>query len=150
MSNKVKKIAKTLGHLTFPTNMYSNQFGSWIIANYLLQGCGTGKDVNRICKTWKKLEKSPESFIDLSDKDYLKKLCESFGVKCDLSGSIAMVVGRNNIVHLICDENGTLLPLREDGLYPLRSLSDALEDETIYRVVEDKVVPLENAKVEGE
>lgn len=147
MSSKVKKIAKKLAeNLMFPLNMYSNMYGSYIIASYILNGKG---DVKTINKEWKRLERLGDVYVN--DKDWLKTLCSRFGVEYDLTGRIVMVAGRNNICCLVADEDGLIYPIREDQQYPAHSLSEALEDKTIYRIVSDKGTdgsePIENAKV---
>ncbi len=148
MSNKVKKIAKKLGDsLMFPKNMYSNTFGSYIIASYILNHDGNPTTMR---KEWKKFERNPER-IDMSAKDWLKNLCADFGVAYDVTGRIVMVAGLHNVVCLIADENGNIYPIREDGMYPAHSLQEALDCETIYRIVgDDNLEQMENAKVEGE
>lgn len=147
MSNKVRKVAKKLAEtLTFPTNMYSNLFGSYIISSYILNHDG---NPTTMIKEWKKLERNPER-IDMSSKDWLKNLCADFGVAYDVTGRIVMVVGLHNIVCLIADEDGNIYPIREDGMYPARSLQHALDEETIYRIVDDGLKQMENAKLEGE
>jgi hypothetical protein len=147
MSNKVKKIAKKLGDsLMFPKSMYSNFYGSYIIASYILNRDG---NPTTMCKEWKRLERNPER-IDMTSKDWLLNLCADFGVDYDTTGRIVMVVGSHNVVCLIADENGNIYPIREDGVYPAHSLQEALDCETIYRIIDDgNLEQMKNANIEG-
>ena len=147
MSSKAKKISKKLAEtLTFPLNMYSNIFGSYIIASFVLNGKG---NVRTILKEWKRLEKKGDVYME--DEDWLKTLCARFGVEYDVSGRIALVAGHHNILCLIVDEDGTIWPLREDGVYPAHSLAEALEDQTIYRITDGvSLSTIDDAKIGGQ
>lgn len=134
MSSQIKKIAKEAGKLRFEAEMYSNFIGSYMIASYILNGKGSIPSMNR---TYKRLKRNPD-LIDLDNEDWLRKACCLFGVAYDLSGRIVMVQGLHNILFLIADDDGHIYPIREDGRYPFKSLAEALDEQTIYRMVAEE------------
>lgn len=134
MSSQIKKIAKEAGKLRFEAEMYSNFIGSYMIASYILNGKGSIPSMNR---TYKRLKRNPD-LIDLGNKDWLRTACDLFGVVYDLTGRIVMVQGFHNILFLIADDDGHIYPIREDGRYPFKSLEEALDEQTIYRVVDEE------------
>ena len=116
----MRKIKKNVAEnsFLFPLEMYTSFPGSVIITSYILNE--EKPDLLQIRKKWKYYTRHGLGF-DFSDPDYLKKLCEKFGVKMFPLELAAYVQSEFNA--LICpyfeDEEGfkTILPLREDGYF---------------------------------
>lgn len=140
MSSRANKLVKQVSRkLTFPAEMYMNLFGSLIICSYILNG----GDVKHILKTWKKLSKNPDKYIDLEDENWMRDLCRMFKVEYDLTGRIVLVQGQYNSCFLIADEDGKLYPIREDGWMPYVSLSYAVPNKKVRRLVDPSKDPME-------
>ena len=118
----MRKIKKNVAEnkFMFPLEMYTSLPGSVIITSYILTEDKSKVDLLNIRKKWKYYTRHGLGF-DFSDPDYLKKLCEKFGVKMFPLELAAYVQSEFNA--LICpyfeDEEGmkTIWPLREDGYY---------------------------------
>ena len=116
----LRKIKKNVAEnkFIFPLEMYTSLPGSVIITSYILNE--EKPDLLEIRKKWKYYTRHGLGF-DFSDPEYLKKLCEKFGVKMFPLELAAYVQSEFNA--LICpyfeDEEGfkTIWPLREDGYY---------------------------------
>ena len=116
----LRKIKKNVAEnkFMFPLEMYTSLPGSVIITSYILNE--EKPDLLQIRKKWKYYTRHGLGF-DFSDPDYLKKLCEKFGVKMFPLELAAYVQSEFNA--LICPyvevEEGRkdILPLREDGYY---------------------------------
>ena len=138
----IRKIKKNVAenNFLFPLEMYTSLPGSVIITSYILNE--EKPDLLQIRKKWKYYTRHGLGF-DFSDPEYLKKLCEKFGVKMFPLELAAYVQSEFNA--LICpyfeDEEGmkTIWPLREDGYY-----SRTLRKGKIYplseKVEKDKAV----------
>ena len=102
----------------FPMEMYTSFPGSVIITSYILNE--EKPDLLEIRKLWKKYVRHGLGF-DFSDKDYLQKVCDLFGIKMFPLELAAFVVSEHNalIAPYIEDEEGfrNILPLREDGYF---------------------------------
>jgi hypothetical protein len=102
----------------FPIEMYTSFPGSIVVTSYILSK--EKPDVLEIRKKWKYYARHGLGF-DFSDSEYIKKVCELFGVKMFPLELAAYVQSEFNA--LICpyfeDEEGmkTIWPLREDGYY---------------------------------
>ena len=131
LRNIKKNVAKN--NFLFPLEMYTSFPGSVVITSYILNE--EKPDLKEIRKKWKYLLRHGLGF-DLTDKDYLKKVCELFGVKMFPLSLAAYVQSEYNA--LICpyfeNEEGikTIWPLREDGLY-----SRTLRKGKIYPLTEE-------------
>ena len=116
----LRKIKKNVAEnkFMFPLEMYTSLPGSVIITSYILNE--EKPDLLQIRKKWKYYTRHGLGF-DFSDPEYLKKLCEKFGVKMFPLELAAYVQSEFNA--LICpyfeNEEGfkTIWPLREDGYY---------------------------------
>ena len=134
MSSQTKRLQKTIENtLRFEADAYFNYIGSYIICSYILNGKGDIKNIN---KEWRKLKRNIDE-IDIKDEFWLQNLCDRFGVAYDTTGRIALVQGNYNMFFMICDEDGNLYTTREDGMMPGKSLEEALQNKTIYRLVGD-------------
>jgi hypothetical protein len=116
----VRQIRKnvTKNYLLFPLEMYTHICGSVVITAYILSE--EKPDVKELRKKWKYVLRHGLGF-DFSDPDYIKKVCDLFGVKMFPLDQAAFVQSEYNA--LICPyleiEEGkkSILPLREDGLF---------------------------------
>ena len=116
----LRKIKKNVAEnkFIFPLEMYTSLPGSVIITSYILSE--EKPDLLEIRKKWKYYTRHGLGF-DLSDPEYLKKVCEKFEVKMFPLELAAYVQSEFNA--LICPyvevEEGRkdILPLREDGYY---------------------------------
>lgn len=106
--------------LKFAPDMYNNTLGSVIISACIFNNPDKD-DVSSIKKTWNKIKKNPElvpCWID--DKEFINKWLKIFNIKMPENFSIAMVQSKYNILFMPY-LNDTLMPLREDGIFPLTS-----------------------------
>ena len=137
----LRKIKKNVAEnkFIFPLEMYTSFPGSVIITSYILSN--DKPDVKEIRKKWKHYLRHGLDF-DFSDPDYIKKVCELFGVKMFPLDLAAFVQSEYNA--LVCPyievEEGQkeILPLREDGYF-----SRTLRKGKIYPLtekVEEKAV----------
>ena len=145
MSSKIKRIAKNIG-LTFEKDAYWNFFTSYAICSYILNKKGNPKTINKVHK---QLKRNPDE-IKIADEDWLKKLAELYGVEYDVTGRIVLVQGLHNMFFMIADDDGTIYSTREDQMMPFKSLQEALDEETIFRIVGNDFVQIDNANVEGD
>lgn len=152
MSSKASRLSKDLEkHLRFEASMYSNVYGSLVICNYILNHSEDKKLIKSINKQWRWVERNVEEFAKIfENENWYEKLCEMFGLgEPDLSGHIALCVGKYNAVYLICDDSGTLHAIREDGRLPFKTVGDAIQNETVYRLVAaDEQEKVENPNAE--
>ena len=116
----LRKIKKNVAEnsFLFPTEMYTHLAGSIVITSYMLSE--QKPDLMQIRKKWKYCLRHGLGF-DLSDPDYIKKVCEVFEVEMFPLEYAAYV--QSDLNALICPyievEEGKkeILPLREDGHY---------------------------------
>ena len=119
----------------FPLEMYTSLPGSVIITSYILSE--EKPDTLAIRKKWKYYTRHGLGF-DLTDPDYMKKICDLFEVKMFPLELAAFVQSEYNA--LVCpyfeDEEGmkTIWPLREDGYY-----SRTLRKGKIYPFTEKQI-----------
>lgn len=134
MSSQAKKLQKTIENtLRFEADAYWNFFTSYAICSYILNDKGDIKNINKVHK---RLKRNPDE-IKIDDKDWLKKLAELYGVEYDLTGRIVLVQGLHNMFFLIADEDGNVYTTREDHVYPLQSLDQALANKSIFRLTSE-------------
>lgn len=110
-----KNVAKN--GLNFPLEMYTSLPGSVVITAYIL--AENKPELKEIRKTWNKCVRHGLGF-DFSDEDYLKKVCDIFGVEMFPLDLVAYVQSEYNA--LVCpyvevDGEKSILPLREDGYF---------------------------------
>ena len=139
LRNIKKNVAKN--SFLFPLEMYTSFPGSVVITSYILNE--EKPDLLKIRKKWKYLLRHGLGF-DLTDENYLQKVCDLFEVKMFPLELAAYVQSEYNA--LICpyfeNEEGikTIWPLREDGMYS-RTLRKGkiypLTDKPIEKVVEN-------------
>ena len=116
--------------LCFDPVMYNNVLGSLVITHYVLRTLdGEETDVNKIRATWKKLSKKKDLGFWIDDKDFVVKALALFDMK-PLYGRFAMCQSTFNVLFLPYID-GTVLPIREDGIYPMSARSGK-----IYPVLE--------------
>ena len=134
MSSQTKKLQKTIENtLRFEADAYWNFFTSYAICSYILNGKGTIKNINKVHK---RLKRNPDE-IKIDDEDWLKKLADLYGVEYDVTGRIVLVQGLHNMFFLIADEDGNVYTTREDHVYPLQSLDQALANKSIFRLTSE-------------
>lgn len=124
MSSLAKKFSKNIvnKNLRFMPDMYNNVLGSLVITHYILaQMDGEEVDTNEIKKKWKSLVKKPQIDFWLDDKDFIPKALALFGMTPKY-GRFAMCTSAVNILFLPYID-GTVLPIREDGIYPNTALN---------------------------
>ena len=137
----IRKLKKNVAvnAFIFPLEMYTSFPGSIVVTSYILSE--DKPDVLAIRKKWKHYLRHGLGF-DFSDPDYIKKVCELFGVKMFPLDLAAFVQSEYNA--LVCPyievEEGQkeILPLREDGYF-----SRTLRKGKIYPLtekVEEKAV----------
>ena len=116
--------------LSFDSAMYNNVLGSLVITHYVLRTLdGEETDVNKIKSTWKKLSKKKTLDFWIDDKDFVVKALALFDMK-PLYGRFVMCQSTFNVLFLPYID-GTVLPIREDGIYPMSARSGK-----IYPVLE--------------
>lgn len=138
MSSLAKKYSKNIinKNLRFAPDMYNNVLGSLVITHYMLAKMrGEILDDAAIRKKWKALTKKPQIDFWLDDKDFIPKALGLFGMKPEY-GKFAMCTSAVNILFLPYID-GTVLPVREDGIYPNTALNG-------------KINPIEEKVEEGE
>lgn len=124
--------------LRFDPVMYNNILGSLVITHYVLRTLdGEETDVNKIKSTWKALTKKEDLGFWIDDKDFVVKALAIFDMQ-PLYGRFAMCQSTFNVLFLPYID-GTVLPIREDGIYPMSARSGK-----IYPVLET------NKNTEGE
>lgn len=116
--------------LRFDPVMYNNVLGSLVITHYVLRTLdGEETDVNKIKSKWKALTKKKNLDFWIDDKDFVVKALALFDMK-PLYGRFAMCQSTFNVLFLPYID-GTVLPIREDGIYPMSARSGK-----IYPVLE--------------
>ena len=116
--------------LRFDPVMYNNVLGSLVITHYVLRTLdGEETDVNKIKSTWKALTKKKTLDFWIDDKDFVVKALALFDMK-PLYGRFAMCQSTFNVLFLPYID-GTVIPIREDGIYPMSARSGK-----IYPVLE--------------
>lgn len=116
--------------LRFDPGMYNNVLGSLVITHYVLRTLdGEETDVNKIKSTWKALTKKKTLDFWIDDKDFVVKALALFDMQ-PLYGRFAMCQSTFNVLFLPYID-GTVLPIREDGIYPMSARSGK-----IYPVLE--------------
>ena len=116
--------------LRFDPVMYNNVLGSLVITHYVLRTLdGEETDVNKIKSTWKALTKNKTLDFWIDDKDFVVKALALFDMK-PLYGRFAMCQSTFNVLFLPYID-GTVLPIREDSIYPMSARSGK-----IYPVLE--------------
>ena len=104
--------------LRFDPVMYNNVLGSLVITHYVLRTLdGEETDVNKIKSTWKALTKKKNLDFWIDDKDFVVKALALFDMQ-PLYGRFAMCQSTFNVLFLPYID-GTVLPIREDGIYPM-------------------------------
>ena len=97
--------------------MYNNILGSLVITHYILNKLeGNELDVNAIKAKWKQTVKKGNLDFWLDDKEFIPKALALFNME-PIYGKFAMVQSQTNILFLPYID-GTILPIREDGIYP--------------------------------
>ena len=125
--------------LRFDPAMYNNVLGSLIITHYILRTLdGEDVDVNKIRTTWKKLSKKKVLDFWIDDKDFVVKALALFDMQ-PLYGRFAMCQSAFNLLFLPYID-GTVLPIREDGIYPMSAKSGKIYpvEETNKETEEEK------------
>lgn len=108
MSNKVKRIEQKT-QFRFPLNMYTEMYGSlFIICHMFAEKRMTTK---QLVKKWK------NSTITIKDEDWEKQVEEYLGYKIPYK-YLGFVQSKFNALFCILDDEGQVLPLREDGWMP--------------------------------
>lgn len=116
--------------LRFDPTMYNNVLGSLVITHYILRTLdGEDVDISKIKSTWRKLSKKKTLDFWLDDKDFIVKALALFDMQ-PLYGRFAMCQSAFNVLFLPYVD-GTVLPIREDGIYPMSARSGK-----IYPVLE--------------
>ena len=116
--------------LRFDPTMYNNVLGSLVITHYILRTLdGEDVDISKIKSTWRKLSKKKTLDFWLDDKDFVVKALALFDMQ-PLYGRFAMCQSAFNVLFLPYID-GTVLPIREDGIYPMSAKSGK-----IYPVLE--------------
>lgn len=110
-----KEIAKR--KLMFDPELYNNTLGSVIISAYILSK--EKPVVPVINKMWREVKRN-RKLVDfwLDDPDFIDKALDLFGMKRPEVFPIAMVQSKFNVLFMPYVD-GQLLPLREDGIYPM-------------------------------
>lgn len=123
-----KKVMKS--NLRFDADMYNNILGSLVITHYVLNKLdGVDLDVQTIKSEWKRLVKKGNLSFWVDDKDFIPKALAIFNMK-PIYGKFAMCQSTFNVLFLPYID-GTVLPIREDGIYPMTARSGK-----IYPVLE--------------
>lgn len=110
-----KEIAKR--KLMFDPELYNNTLGSVVISAYILSK--EKPVVPVINKMWREVKRN-RKLVDfwLDDPDFIDKALDLFGMKRPEVFPIAMVQSKFNVLFMPYVD-GQLLPLREDGIYPM-------------------------------
>ena len=115
----LRKFRKSIvqSSLKFDPEMYNNILGSLVITHYMLNKLdGNEPDVNAIKAKWKALVKKGKLDFWLDDKEFISKALALFDMK-PIYGKFAMCQSELNTLFLPY-VNDTVLPIREDGIYP--------------------------------
>ena len=119
-------------NLRFAPEMYNNVLGSLVITHYILNKLeGNELDVSAIKAKWKQLVKKGNLDFWLDDKDFIPKALALFDMK-PIYGKFAMCQGALNMLFMPMVD-GQILPIREDGIYPLSA-----REGKIYPITEQK------------
>ena len=116
----LRKFRKSIvqSSLKFDPEMYNNILGSLVITHYMLNKLdGNEPDVNAIKAKWKALVKKGKLDFWLDDPNFIEKALALFDMK-PAYGRFAMCQSELNTLFLPY-VNDTVLPIREDGIYPL-------------------------------
>ena len=118
-------------NLRFAPEMYNNVVGSLVITHYILNKLdGNELDVGTIKAKWKYIVKHGIDFW-LDDPDFITKSLALFDMK-PIFGRFAMVQSALNTLFMPMVD-GQILPIREDGIYPLSA-----REGKIYPITEQK------------
>ena len=111
-----KEIAKR--DLMFQPAMYNNTVGSVVISAFIFSADLQTSEVPRINKKWNRLVKGKDK-IDfwIDDPKFIDKVLDFFEIEKPFDFPIAMVQSDFNVLFMPYVD-GSLLPLREDGIYP--------------------------------
>ena len=130
--------------LRFDPTMYNNVLGSLVITHYILRTLdGEDVDISKIKSTWRKLSKKKTLDFWLDDKDFIVKALALFDMQ-PLYGRFAMCQSAFNVLFLPYVD-GTVLPIREDGIYLMSARSGK-----IYPVLETNKETEEEKENAGE
>lgn len=123
MKMQIKKIKSD--KLMFPVDMYNNVYGSVVISAVMMSPHLKKKDRDAIIKKWNYAVDNPDDINwTLSDKKFVDKTLEYFGVKRPEIFPLAFIQSELNCLFAIYDKNTKeVYPLREDGImgYTLRA-----------------------------
>ena len=118
-------------NLRFAPEMYNNVLGSLVITHYILNKLeGNELDVGAIKAKWKYIVKHGIDFW-LDDPDFITKSLALFDMK-PIYGRFAMCQSALNTLFMPMVD-GQILPIREDGIYPLSA-----REGKIYPITEQK------------
>ena len=127
---KYRKQVKN-SNLRFEAEMYNNVLGSLVITHYILNKLdGNELDVGAIKAKWKYIVKHGIDFW-LDDPDFITKSLALFNMK-PIFGRFAMCQSALNTLFMPMVD-GQILPIREDGIYPLSA-----REGKIYPITEQK------------
>ena len=127
---KYRKQVKN-SNLRFEAEMYNNVLGSLVITHYILNKLdGNELDVGAIKAKWKYIVKHGIDFW-LDDPDFITKSLALFDMK-PIFGRFAMCQSALNTLFMPMVD-GQILPIREDGIYPLSA-----REGKIYPITEQK------------
>lgn len=115
----LRKFRKSIvqSSLKFDPEMYNNILGSLVITHYMLNKLdGNEPDVNAIKAKWKALVKKGKLDFWIDDKEFIPKALALFDMK-PMYSKFAMCQSELNTLFLPY-VNDTVLPIREDGIYP--------------------------------
>ena len=115
----LRKFRKSIvqSSLKFDPDMYNNILGSLVITHYMLNKLdGNEPDITAIKAKWKSLVKKGKLDFWLDDKEFIPKALALFDMK-PIYGKFAMCQSELNTLFLPY-VNDTVLPIREDGIYP--------------------------------
>ena len=130
MLHALRKQVKN-SNLRFDANMYNNVLGSLVITHYILNKLdGNELDVGAIKAKWKYIVKHGIDFW-LDDPDFITKSLALFNMK-PIFGRFAMCQSALNTLFMPMID-GQILPIREDGIYPLSA-----REGKIYPITEQK------------
>ena len=117
--------------LRFEPEMYNNVVGSLVITHYILNKLdGNELNVGAIKAKWKYIVKHGIDFW-LDDPDFITKSLALFDMK-PIFGRFAMCQSALNTLFMPMVD-GQILPIREDGIYPLSA-----REGKIYPITEHK------------
>lgn len=115
----LRKFRKSIvqSSLKFDPDMYNNILGSLVITHYMLNKLdGNEPDITAIKAKWKSLVKKGKLDFWLDDKEFIQKALALFDMK-PIYGKFVMCQSELNTLFLPY-VNDTVLPIREDGIYP--------------------------------